>query len=97
MQMHGSLKNVAAGQTERPFQINGTEDLEMLNAVGNVGCILTKQFNTTDPKIFFDVVPAYAFFQIVWRVLNEHRQDVFAVRSIAGDFDGGIATAGRRP
>ncbi len=57
IQVHCTLKNITTGQSVGSFKINWTEDLSVLNCVGNIRCILRKPFHTAIGKRLFDVVP----------------------------------------
>ena len=83
IERHGSLHDVATGEAECALQVEWAQHLTVFNCLGNIWSITRQQIDATIGKILFDIIPVLPI-ELVRRVLNEHRHDVFARRSYGG-------------
>src|SRR5262245_52597077 len=76
---------MTAGEAEQTLKVERSQNLSMQDCTRNVGGIAGEQLDTAVGKVFFDVIPVFAFGEFVRRVLDEDVHQMLARRG-----DGGI-------
>src|SRR5215203_3622341 len=74
-----ALEYISLGETKVAFQVQWSQYLPVDYQVFNVWRMLCNRINNGVAKLFALFVPR-SFFQVIWRVLNKARHNMFARR-----------------